>query len=132
MLRGRCLPSGEGITFWPLVEALTELGEPAALTLERLTRGAAAMPNELFWEVRRLLERVAAERPVNLAHRRLAVGRADAGGSARPHHRSLAWCADAVLCTERPELLEDSRSWGGGKLNATIVLLEPLDPADSE
>ena len=28
VLRGRCLPYGEGITFWPLIEALTEVGEP--------------------------------------------------------------------------------------------------------
>ena len=28
VLRGRCLHYGEGITFWPLVEALSRLGEP--------------------------------------------------------------------------------------------------------
>ena len=31
-----------------------------------------------------------------------------------------------LLCTARPELLEDRPAWGGGKLNATTVLLEPL------
>ena len=31
-----------------------------------------------------------------------------------------------LLCTARPELLEDRPAWGGGKLNATAVLLEPL------
>ena len=30
VLRGRCLHYGEGITFWPLVEALMAVGEPAA------------------------------------------------------------------------------------------------------
>ena len=39
------------------------------------------------------------------------------------------WSRDApilLLCIARPELL-DSPGWGGGKLNATTVLLEPLD-----
>ena len=36
-----------------------------------------------------------------------------------------------LLCTARPELLEDRPGWGGGKLNATSVLLEPLGAEDS-
>jgi hypothetical protein len=32
----------------------------------------------------------------------------------------------------RPELLERRPSWGGGKWNATTVLLEPLDAAETE
>ena len=36
ILRGRCLPYGEGITFWPLLEALPALGGAAAPVLERL------------------------------------------------------------------------------------------------
>ena len=100
--------------------------------LERLRGGGVAIANELFWEVRRLLESVAAERPVIL------------------HIDDLQWAEPMlfdlldhvvdlsrgvpmlVLCTARPELLEDRPSWGGGKLNATTVLLEPLDPDDSE
>src|SRR6185437_13386254 len=31
-----------------------------------------------------------------------------------------------VLCMARPELLDRRPSWGGGKLNANNVLLEPL------
>ena len=37
-----------------------------------------------------------------------------------------------VLCTARPELLEDRPGWGGGKLNATTVLLEPLGAEESQ
>jgi predicted ATPase len=36
-----------------------------------------------------------------------------------------------VLCLARPELLERRPTWGGGKLNATNVLLEPLGPDES-
>ena len=41
------------------------------------------------------------------------------------------WSRDApilLLCLARPELLELRPGWGGGKLNATTVLLEPLRP----
>jgi tetratricopeptide (TPR) repeat protein len=37
-----------------------------------------------------------------------------------------------VLCSARPELLDDRPMWGGGKLNATTALLEPLAAADCE
>ena len=37
-----------------------------------------------------------------------------------------------VLCTARPELLEDRPAWGGGKLNATTMMLEPLGTAECE
>ena len=39
------------------------------------------------------------------------------------------WSRDApilVICMARPELLESSPGWGGGKLHATTVALEPL------
>ena len=31
-----------------------------------------------------------------------------------------------IVCLARPELLELRTGWGGGKLNATTALLEPL------
>ena len=39
------------------------------------------------------------------------------------------WTRDAailLLCVARPELLEIRPGWGGGKMNATSILLEPL------
>jgi class 3 adenylate cyclase/tetratricopeptide (TPR) repeat protein len=44
----------------------------------------------------------------------------------------IDWSRDApilLLTMARPELLEARPSWGGGKLNATALLLEPLDDA---
>ena len=44
------------------------------------------------------------------------------------------WCRDApilLICLARPELLDDRPGWGGGKLNATSVLLEPLSDDES-
>ncbi len=37
-----------------------------------------------------------------------------------------------ILCLGRPELLDRRPGWGGGKLNATTVLLEPLNAAETE
>jgi predicted ATPase len=48
------------------IEALGSVGEPARLVVDRLSSGGAATPEELFWEVRRLLESLARERPVIL------------------------------------------------------------------
>ena len=42
------------------------------------------------------------------------------------------WSRDApilLLCIARPELLELRPGWGGGKLNATTILLEALSGA---
>jgi predicted ATPase len=37
-----------------------------------------------------------------------------------------------LLCMARPELLEHRPTWGGGKLNATTVLLEPLNSDEAD
>jgi AAA ATPase domain/Adenylate and Guanylate cyclase catalytic domain len=132
VLSGRCLHYGEGITFWPIIEALTLVGDPARQVLERLGSGGAATPEELFWEVRRLLESLAMERPV--------IVHVDDLQWAEPmlidlldHISDLSRGAPILLlCTARPELLEDRPAWGGGKLNATTVLLQPLGSAECE
>ena len=43
------------------------------------------------------------------------------------------WSRDApilVVCPARPELLDVRRGWGGWKINATTILLEPLSEAE--
>jgi class 3 adenylate cyclase len=132
VLRGRCLPYGEGITLQPLIDALGRAGEPAAAVLERLELGGVAVAGELSWSVRRLLEELAARGPVILY--------LDDLHWAQPmlldvldHIADLSRGAPILLlCTARPELLEGRGTWGGGKFNATSFLLEPLDAAASE
>jgi class 3 adenylate cyclase/tetratricopeptide (TPR) repeat protein len=132
VLQGRCLPYGEGITFWPLVEALMPVGEAAQALLGRLRSGGTAMPGELFWEVRRLLEGQAHERPLVL------------------HLDDLQWAESMLLdlvdyltdlsrgapilvvCTARPELLEDRAGWSVGRSHMTRMTLDPLPEPDSE
>ena len=130
VLRGRCLHYGEGITFWPLIEALSALGGRAQAVLELLDGGSVETREELFLEVRRLLESLAAERPVIL--------HVDDLQWAEPmlldlldHVVDLSRGAPILLlCAARLELLENRPGWGGGKLNATSALLEPLDAGD--
>jgi DNA-binding SARP family transcriptional activator len=132
VLRGRCLHYGEGITFWPLIEAFTPVGEAVQPVLERLNRGGAATREELFWDVRRVFESLAAERPVIL--------HVDDLHWAEPmlldlldHVADLSRGAPIqLLCTARPELFDERPTWAGGKLNATTLLLEPLGTSDSE
>ena len=132
VLRGRCLHYGEGITFFPLIEAVTEVGEEADVVLERLRRGSAAVPQELFWEVQRLLEALAQKRPLIVCIDDLQW--------AEPMLLDLLdhvvefsrGAAILLLCAARPELLERRPTWGGGKVNASTVLLEPLSAAASE
>ncbi len=58
-LSGRCLPYGDGITFWPLLEALAPVARAADRVLEWLESGSALIAEELFLEIRRLLESLA-------------------------------------------------------------------------
>ena len=62
VLSGRCLPYGEGITYWPLVEIFREAG--AENELEAVL--SAGAPEEIFWSARKALERRARERPMAL------------------------------------------------------------------
>jgi len=133
VLRGRCLPYGEGITFWPITEALTPLGEVVQPVLNRLRGGGGvAAPEELFLAVRRLLESLAAERMVILL--------VDDLQWAEPmlldlldHVADLSRVGPILLlCAARLELLDLRPAWGGGKLNATTVLLGPLPEAASK
>ncbi len=125
VVRGRCLDYGEGITFWPVVEVLKQLGPRAGPTIDRLVAGASS-PNELFLLIRRLLEEVARERP-------LVVVFDDIHWAEPTFLDLLDHIADLsrgapilLLCLARPELLDERPGWGGGKLNATTLLLEPL------
>jgi len=155
VLRGRCLSYGEGITLYPLAEVIhraaaildTDLPAVARSKLDAVLVGAPdaervaglvgglfgwAEPGateDAFWAVRKLLEHLARERPVVLEF--------DDIHWAEPTFLDLIdhladWTREAavlILCVARPELLEVRSGWGGGKMNATSILLEPL-PAD--
>jgi predicted ATPase len=69
--QGRCLPYGEGITYWPVLEVLKQLAvqppdEAAAAPIRSLLghgrRGTS--PEEIAWAFRNPLEQAAAEQPI--------------------------------------------------------------------
>jgi class 3 adenylate cyclase/tetratricopeptide (TPR) repeat protein len=117
---GRCLHYGEGITYWPLVEVLLQLDADAEAVLGMPTPAEAAVAT------RHVLETEALERPLVVVF--------DDIQWAEPTFLELVehvvdWSRGAaifLLCVARPELLELQPSWGGGKPNATSLLLEPL------
>jgi class 3 adenylate cyclase/DNA-binding winged helix-turn-helix (wHTH) protein len=152
VLRGRCLPYGEGITYWPLAEVVSHLtrghgpaepsvpaiaaqlaGEPkadliAAGVADALGLGGSsgATSEKIFWAARRLFEAVARRRPLVVVFDDLQWAEPTFLDLVE-HVTDLSRDAPImVLCMARPELLDERPGWGGGKLNATSILLEPL------
>jgi class 3 adenylate cyclase len=138
---GRCLPYGDGLTWWPLVEALSDTGllesarteapdACAVVTGLLAPTGEAVAPEEASWAIRKVLEALARRRPLVLVIDDLQW--------AEPTFVDVIehisdWARDAallLLVMARPELLDARPGWGGGKPNATSILLEPL--ADQE
>jgi class 3 adenylate cyclase len=123
VLHGRCIHYGEGITYWPLVEILMAIGVDPETVL-----GTSAAETQLAF--RRLLEARAAERA------QIVV--LDDIQWAEPtfldlveHVADLSRDAPIfLLCVARTELLDARPGWGGGKVNATSLLLEPLGEED--
>ena len=159
VLRGRCLSYGEGITYWPLIEVVRDalgggsVGDvdlaatlaaliPSDASAEEVSArvasvvsggaGLSATAEEIGWAVRRFFEGLARDRPLIVV--------LDDVHWAEPSFLDLVdqltdWSRDApilVVCMARPELLEISSGWGGGKLHATTVALEPLSSDEVE
>jgi predicted ATPase len=87
--------------------------------------------DEGFWAVRTLFEALARRRPLVIVF--------DDIHWAEPTFLDLVehiadWTPEVpllLLCIARPELLDVRPAWGGGKLNATALLLEPLSADES-
>jgi predicted ATPase len=148
VVRGGCLSYGDGITYWPVVEVVKELLGPepeqrlAGLGLEASASraihavlgegGVVASVEEIAWAMRMLLEAVAADAPLVVVLDDIHWGE-EAFLDLVDHVADLSRDAPILLlCMARPELLDRRPNWGGGKLNATTVLLEPLAAADAD
>ena len=139
VVRGRCLSYGEGITYWPVVEVIRQLdtfpSEPDAATALRSLLGESQVPasaEEIAWAFRKLLEEQAQEQPLVVLFDDLQWGE-ETFLDLVEHVADLSRDAPLLLlCMARPELLERRPGWGGGKWNATTVLLEPLDAAETD
>jgi DNA-binding SARP family transcriptional activator len=156
VLIGRCLSFGEGITYWPIAEAVRAEARivddadadaarealralvPGAGDGDRIAEGLADIlgvgsatlaEGEAFWSVRRLLEELAQERPTVLLVEDVHW--------AEPTLLDLLdglvdWMRDfplLVVCTARPDIYERRQGWGG-RPGATTLSLRPLARAD--
>jgi len=159
VLRGRCLPYGQNITFWPIGEIVRQaagilpddapemaagriralLGDEsdAELVTSRIAGALAieqtdAPVEETFWAVRRLLETLARERPLVVVIDDLHWA---APTLLELIEHTADWIRDApilLVAMGRPEFLDLRPTWGGGKLNATTILIEPLSEVESD
>jgi predicted ATPase/class 3 adenylate cyclase len=151
VLRGRCLSYGDGITFWPLAEALRQAagivpedsGEDARIKLkscfgEQLADATARIESgmglsqdqygkdELFWGVRVALEELARRRP-------LVVVFDDIHWAEATFLDLIEDVLDASLgvpllftCTARHELREDRSGFAAGRRTASQIELQEL------
>ncbi len=154
VLYGRCLPYGEGITYWPLGEVIRDLAgiTPEMTSLEAQERLAAVSPDrdtadrlafaiglradapvsgealdrEIAYAVRRLVESPAAERPILLVVEDIHW--------AEPPLLDLleylaTWTRDRslfILALARPDLIDHRPAWGSGRMEASRLQLEAL------
>jgi class 3 adenylate cyclase/tetratricopeptide (TPR) repeat protein len=148
VLRGRCLSYGEGITYWPVITIVKQLlahdGSASAELMERDPNVAAAIrtllgeqaaatsSTEIAWAVRKLLESAADLRPAVVVFDDVHWGEPTLFDLIEHIGDLSRGVPMLVLCLGRPELLDRRAGWGGGKLNATTVLLEPLNAGETE
>jgi class 3 adenylate cyclase/tetratricopeptide (TPR) repeat protein len=158
--QGRCLPYGEGITFWALGEIVKSEAaildsDSAAVAAAKLDAVVSSEDPERQWLLQRLAPLVGAEAasPAErqesfTAWRRFFEGLAAARGTVLVFE-DLHWADEAllaflehqaewsqdvpllVLCAARPELYERRPSWGAGLRNAHTINLPPLSDKET-
>ena len=157
ILAGRSLPYGEGITYWPLAEmvksaagitdddpvqdAVEKLraccGDDAVADLLALAVGvlealeADRSQQEIAWAAREWASELARAQPLVLVFE-------DIHWAEEPllelveHLASVKDAPLLIVCLARPELLDLRPGWGGGRVRATSIELEPLARSESE
>jgi class 3 adenylate cyclase/tetratricopeptide (TPR) repeat protein len=156
-LRGRCLSYGEGITFWPIAQAIKEAAEITdedpieearaklaklmvaatdadvvvgkVLGLVRATEEAGTL-EETNWAIRKLFETLGSERPFVVVVEDLHWAEAALLDLLRQIVDSAKQSTILLLCSARPELLDDHATWWGAAAWMHIQL-EGLSDADS-
>jgi class 3 adenylate cyclase/tetratricopeptide (TPR) repeat protein len=153
VIKGRCLPYGDGITFWPLREAVREAtgiapddGVDAAMAklharipdpdvCDRLASviGLSEQPfpvPEVFWGARKFLEMLGRERPVLMIVDDIHWAEATFLDLIGNLVETVEGAPALLLCTSRHELLERHEDWAQGD-SALRLVLSPLTDADA-
>src|SRR5215469_6520475 len=153
VLTGRCLPYGEGITFWPLREVVRQAGggDDSAERIEELLAGEAdsaavaeqlhralrsgsqgrTAATEIFWAARRFLETLARNRPVLAVFEDLHWAEPTFLDLVESLVLQPGRSPIAVVCIGRPELLDQRPAWAVEADRSFCIQLAPLgdDPA---
>ena len=157
VLSGRCLPYGEGITYWPLAEMVKSSAgisddEPIAEAVEKLRDccgdeavadllglasglldrfGDESGAQEIAWAAQEWAIELAAAQPLILCFE-------DIHWAEEPLLDLIEQLAERaksapllIVCLARPELLDVRPGWGGGRLRAAAIELQPLDAEQS-
>jgi DNA-binding SARP family transcriptional activator len=149
VLAGRCIPYGEGITFWPLREMVAQLTgdrplreivaseESPEMLAERIeeaivTGEPTSGRDEIFFSFRRLLRAVAQEEALVLIFEDIHWAEPTLLDLVEYLAERERGAPILLLCLARPELHEERPSWGGGKPNSSSLLLERLRTSESE
>ncbi len=155
VLRGRCLSYGEGVTFWPLAEVVRGAagirdGDSLEQALAKLTklvgpedehiteRIAAAIGHsadqfpvqETFWATAQFFERLALHKPVIVVIEDIHWAEKTFLELIR-HVVDSSQAAVIIVCTARPELLEDHPDWAEETENIQRMTLEMLSEEES-
>ena len=152
VLRGRCLPYGEGVTYWSIAEMVKASAgisddDPLERAFEKLREtcedeavadllGLAVgvleavegerSPQEIAWAVRSWSEQLAGAQPLVLVFEDVHWGEESL---LELIEHLAAWVRTApvlLLCLARPELLDVRPAWGGGRLRGVTLELEAL------
>jgi predicted ATPase/class 3 adenylate cyclase len=158
VLSGRALPYGEAITYWPLAEMVKASADiadddPLDVAIEKLRACCPAeavadllglatgvleavhgerSQQEIAWAAREWAELMAAVQPLVLVFE-------DIHWAEEPLldliEHLASWVRAApllIVCLSRTELLDIRSDWGGGRVRATAIELEPLGATESE
>ena len=116
--RGRCLPYGEGITYWPVVEVLKQLDllpadMTAAVTIRSLLGESevSTSAEEIAWAFRKTLESAAAERPLVVVFDDIQWGEETFRDLVEHVASRSSGAAILLLCIARPELIDRRPEW---------------------
>jgi class 3 adenylate cyclase/tetratricopeptide (TPR) repeat protein len=150
VVRGRCLPYGEAITYWPTIEVVRDLLAAVGTELstvvtdvdhaDEIVDGLQTMLGhaqtadtfQIAWAFRRLVEIVAERRPVVVVVDDLQW--ADTSLLDLLDHLTARSRQSPILLVTmaRPELLEIRPEWGAARPNAVTVTLRPLPLRDAQ
>jgi class 3 adenylate cyclase/tetratricopeptide (TPR) repeat protein len=158
VLAGRCLPYGEGITYWPLAEMVKSSAgiaddDPVAEAVEKLREACGddavadllglasglldrfsddSSAQEITWAVHEWAIELAGAQPLVLIFE-------DIHWAEEPLLDLVEQLAERarevpllIICLARPELLDVRPGWAGGRVRSVAIELQPLDHEESE